>query len=227
MLSCDTLSTERVWRWKNFFFAALKKFANWKKLLTAGFSWAILEQEIRKKPLVYLVFVSCRVCPAGRNVEITAACHERKNIFAPNDFSTGRECSLLNLFGQFWNSKFERTLISCLAVPSLAAPIPRSNSTCRQTWKWKKNIVFAPNKFENWQKMLAARSPWTILEQEARKKLFCFVSCRVTAPREKNVFAPKRVCELEENAHRWIFLGNSGSNWAPLSAFVQLRSVEE
>ena len=62
-------------------FPAPKKFANWKKLLTAEFSWAILEQEIRKKPLVCLAFVSCRVCPASRNVEITAACHERKNYF--------------------------------------------------------------------------------------------------------------------------------------------------
>ena len=47
---------------------------------------------------------------------------KEKNIFAPNEFSTGRECSPLNLFGKFWNRKFERTLISCLAVPGRSDP---------------------------------------------------------------------------------------------------------
>ena len=74
-----------------------------------------------KEPIC-LAFVSCRVtrvCPAGRNVEITACPGmKEKIIFAPNEFSTGRECSPLNLLGQFWNRKFE----SCLAVPGRSDP---------------------------------------------------------------------------------------------------------
>ena len=180
---------QRVWRWKKKCFPALKKFANWKKLLTAGFSWAILEQEIRKKPLACLAFVSCCVCPAGRNVEIMYGGHGWKNNFRAQRVFDWKRMFTAESFGAILEQEIRQNfnILSCRSWP-FRIPIRRSNcwiATCRQTWKWKKKIVFRPKKFENWQKMLAARSPWATLEQDIRKKLFCFVSCRVTAPRKK------------------------------------------
>ena len=103
-------------------FPAPKKFANWKKLLTAGFSWAILEQEIRKKPLVCLAFVSCRVCPASRNVEITAACHERKNYFRAQRVSDWKRMFTAESSWAILEQEIQKK-ISCLAVPGRSDPL--------------------------------------------------------------------------------------------------------
>ena len=220
---------QRVWRWKKKCFPALKKFANWKKLLTAGFSWAILEQEIRKKPLVCLAFVSCRVCPASRNIEITAACHERKNYFRAQRVFDWKRMFTAESSWEILEQEIRKNfnILSCRSWPLRSAA---------RTVELRHVVKLGNERKPSFSRLKSLRigrkcSPLDLLGQFWNRifERSYFALSRVEwLPREKkNVFAPKRVCELEENAHRWIFLGNSGSNWAPLSAFVQLCSVEE
>ena len=79
MLSCDTLSTGLEMKEK--MFSGAQKAC---ELEETAHRWVFLGNSgtgNSKEPLVCLAFVSCRVCPASRNIEITAARHERKNYF--------------------------------------------------------------------------------------------------------------------------------------------------
>ena len=118
-LFARALTGQTVWRWKEKNVSGAQKVC---ELEETAHRWVFLGNSGtgNSKEAISLPCICFLSCLPRRSKLLKLRRHvmKEKIIFAPNEFSTGRECSPLNLLGQFWNRKFE----SCLAVPGRSDP---------------------------------------------------------------------------------------------------------